>query len=534
MSICSYETIARYDDDCTRKVRVRSIDNIRSKNREALHKSRHSIKILNMLHNRRTLAETVLNNIDDDDSSVSSFNSHEQYGQSDRNSSPDAANQNCDYGTDTWPSDCLLDQTDGAPSSDWSCHGVSRSASLTIEPQNVPAFFFETPETSTNSSPNDRSSRVNASSQRQHLYKTASGLQSKNGTYCDFVTAKQQLDELKNSIVNTHGDAELTSGLIQINWQVILTALRSSNDTLIHGSIELLKTLATESLITPCAVLHMLQHGLVIAARDTLHRPCSESVGLVHLFSILAYTTPACIPYMVDQMSSSKMLADMNDRMMSGSLEELQVIIDFYYFITESMFTHLYKDARPEQQQIMVPEILRITGISKQSLESYSPVSTLNKCISTNLIRNVAKRVLNRAVLKEDALISRGLLLLANAIKLIHYRTNAEKDVFPQKPSEDDSAWLGRLLAVFRDCDIAGRMSDMDKAFDRTIKLCDSSEHFSQGVGVGEGAARSKEQCQQFLAFYQEQYGYLSPKYEKWINQWQVGYESPQRRWDMD
>lgn len=533
MAISTHSTLASYDEDSTSKIRVRSLDDIRLKERETLHKSRQLTKVINMLRNRPTLAESLLSNTDDDyDASTSSFIFNEPFGQSDFNSSPDA-DQNSDYDYENWLAEPSTDLVDSAPKSHWSPSSSSRSTNnpLTIETNTVPPFFFETPETSRSGSPGGRTSRgTPPPSQRQQLYKTGRTLHTRTNFYCDHAAARKQFNEIKDSLLSSQGNADRVSSLIQVHWLVLLNALKSNNDSLVSEALLLLKSLASENLIQPNAVLHMLQHGLIFAAREFMAKSNNGFMYTIHLFLLIARTTPSSIPYMVDLMSSSDLFTDIEDRMVIGRVDELQVIMEFYYHITEATFSRLYVDTQNNQHQMLIPHILLITGVSEQTLQSYSPVSTLNKCISTNLIRNTANRILNRMLQKEDALISKALLVLANIMKLIHYRTATENC------SETDSTWLARLLAVLRDAKIESKIEDLDKAFDRLIKVCDSSEHYSQGFGLGEGAARSKQQCLQFLSFYNQQYAYLAPIYESWMNNWEIGYQTPQRLdgWDMD
>lgn len=506
MATCSYLNLVRYDnDDCTRKCRARSIDDIRYKARETLNQSRYYFKVRKMLDNRPSLADLLFDN--DCASSVTSSSSHELDAPSEASSSQ-FGDHTFEDDSDDWPSN-LPDQLDFSDTSSTPC------ATLSSCHDNVPAYFFEMPE------PSRRGQTSRASKQFHQLYKGSSGA-NKNRHYCDYSLVQQQFADLKARLSTHSGDADQISQVIFQEWQIILNAMKCSDPQLVEDVTLVLKSLASDNLLQPRVILHMLQHGLVLNSRDSMFRFDNGIQHTVELFLTLARSTPASIPYMVDLMSNLGLLTDLAE-LSSRNLEDSEMVIDFFYFVTETMFSHLHIENQNTQQQLLVPDILLITGLSRQMLESFSPVSTLCKCISTQLIRGITERVLNRTFHREDTLLSRSLMVLANILKLIHFITATGS------ANQERSTWIARLLAVFRDIDFDKTFEKLSKGFDRLVLTSNSSEHCSQGVGAASNAVHSREQCQQFLSFYKDQYAALSPIYENLMGQWEVGYQTPPR-----
>lgn len=504
MVVCSYETLARYDDDCTRKTRARSIDDIRDKTREILIKLRQSTKVIKMLHNRPSLVEVIRNNEDCDVSSLEDGSSNNDSNAWLTDPSVDSAN-------------CWSNPPPSPPP-----QSQSIDTPLTIETAAIPNYFFETPETSRHASPGGRSSRASPPLQRQRLYKNSKNLSKKSSAQANSIMVRKQFDELIDSIVQCQRDPMKIGQQIILRWQVMVNSLKSYEESVFVEALGLLKSLIRERLLQSKIILHMFQHGLLSAIRDQMRTRMDGVPEVIELLLMIAQATPGVIPYMVEVIVRSPVLADFEERILAGTTEHVSAVMNFYYYITERMFSYLYIDTQNDQPQILIPDILLITGVSKHTLQSFSPASTISKLISTNLIRYSVKNVLNKYFQKENELISRTLVVLANVIKLIHYRTATET------LSEEITTWLARLLAVFRDSQIESKIQDLNKAFDRLIDVCDSSEHFSQGIGVGDAAARSKEQCLQFISFYIDQHAALSRVYETWMNKWEIGYRTPQ------
>lgn len=489
MAMCSYQTLARYD--C--HYRARDLDDIRTKQRFTINRTRFHRKGINMLQNRRSLIE-YLAQYNDEDEDVQSVQDQNLVG----------VTGTCDQSDwDVSPQSQITDWS--APSPAWSstttssCH--TNENYVRVGDIDVPKFMLEIPTSASRTTSSTANHQV-----RQSTYKqTGSSLVTKH--FCDQSKISSEYQLLKGMLCQHNNDSIAISKLVKSSWQVLLNALQSHDDEIVNDSMGLLSTLANKDLIEPSSILHMLQHGLVFSLRDSHFRIGYAKV--IELLLSLVRSAPASIPYLIELMSNSKILGEFEESISISTIDNVRKIVEFYYHITETMIAQLYQENASQKYQPLIPEILLITGVSKQTLESYSPLSTMMKCFTPKLIENTIVKCSARTSQKEEDMVNMALVLLANALKVVHINT----------ASNEHTDWIVSILCAFRDSNLEKRLGVLCTGLARLVRSSESSDHCSQGIRVDCSASRTRELCQQFLEFYSQYYGSLSSSYAQLMSE---------------
>jgi len=495
----SYQTIARYDEDCTRKCRARDLDDIRIERRKTLHKTRLQLKSLQMLQNRRTLAQTLFSDIFDDDEFT--HDDQVQY------SSPTSALETpCSWGNLTDWSSAPIPQN--YPSPTWSSSGstsTNSSGSLQFDEHDIPAFFYETPPHSTHhprdSSDYQTSSRKNKHKQpfgREHIYKQHSSASTspRPRNYLQLNKIHSDFQELK-TVVCGPIDPGTINKLMYLHWPVLLDAICTMQSDVSEDASNLLNTLVAQKILQPPTVLHLLQNGLIFRLHNVLKFNDNGCVIVTKILLSITKSIPNIIPYLVDLMVSSNLFHELETSITDASIEDVRLVIEFYYQVTETAMSQVIQDT---YLQPLIPDILLLTGLSKDTVDSYSPTATMKKCLNSTLIKRTVDRCICNASQKDENLVNMTLVLLANSLKLAHIQS--------VNPSAD-IRWVQDMVSGFRGSLLECKLRKLMRALERLIEISQTSAHCSQGAGVDGTSAQTLGLCRQFLTFYQEYYGNL-------------------------
>lgn len=519
MATCSYQTLARYnDDDCSRKCRARNLDDIRITHREALIRTRLQLKCLKMLQNRQSLVDHLFADDNDDQDNYYTSPSTTSMGGYDE---PDDANSfnNEEAAHNPWLSSpnekdancCSPWSEEGSVSSDWSAAtSFTRQQQYQYHHQvtslsDLPESFLEDTSRSSGGSPTHR----NQPRQRHSaLYKqTSNGSPSPSSSpkpFCDTAKLRRDYEQFMNLVQQCPPTAQNLSHLIGNSWQTLLNAIQDPQ--LGKNAIEFVKSVCNRNLMTPETLISLLQHGLNLSLCNALYT-LTDGVQLVcDLLVVITSSEPAIIPYLVEVMTSSKLSSELIERITIGSDSDTHAVIKFYHHLIEMILAHKDNPLRP-----LIPQVLLSTGVSQRTLRSYGPSSTLQKLLIPELIRSTATRCLSRTYSKSAAQLNVTLELLANIIKFA-YVTDSED-------------WIVRTLCCLRDLDIMAKMNHVIRGLNRLARVAQSSDHSSQGVSLDQASA-SAQVCAQFVQFYQQYYNYLTQSFAAQLMACETGIDS--------
>lgn len=499
MSLCSYQTLARYDDSGSRRHRARNLDDIRVSQREYLYRARLQSKCRKMLQNRQSLARRVFSEEDFED-------------EEDEIISPGSPPQ-CDYSSN-WPR-CDPSWTSpdyrSTPSPSWS---ISSSTSSTPSLEHkIPAYFLEhSPPHSVRSR---KSKSITNPESRSNTYKPTSQCSSKNPTVAnrpncdpeklsqDFAALSKQLHQSEQSEIST---------VVQSNWMTLYYALLSRGTNVCIEAFNLLSSILDQKLVTSNCLMHLLQNGLILALGDFFTLQPNGQVQVIKMLLGINTCYPEVIPYMIELMRGSKIFDDLERSIELGQLSEVKQAINYYYHMSESLMCQICNtDPNHKPIQPLVPQVLLTSTLVKIAKESYSPITTLRRCLTPNLTKLIIQRCIDRTNQKEDELVQMSLVVLANTLRLAHveslsYSCNADIQELIQE-------WIVKILCAFRDSDFDDKLNSLIKGLKRLMDVAESSDHCSQGVGIGQMAATTCEHCNQFQAFYNHIYSSLISKH---------------------
>lgn len=285
--------------------------------------------------------------------------------------------------------------------------------------------------------------------------------------------------------------AQNISHLIMNSWQILLTAIQDPNTGI--EAINSLKTICNRNLLTPEALVNLLQHGLNYNLCNAVYALTDGATLVCDLLLTFVSTEPAIIPYLVEVMTNSNLAHELIERIIVGSDSDTHAVIDLYQKLTATILS--YRDNPP---QPLIPQVLMTTGVSQHTLDSYKPISTLQKFLTPHLLKNLTSRCLNRTYSRQATDLNLTLELLANVMKLAYLSESEE--------------YVVRILHCLRSLKIDEKLQQIIKGLQRLAKQAEISEHRSQGVSFDQ-ANESARICTQFSQFYEQYYTYLTQSF---------------------
>lgn len=309
-----------------------------------------------------------------------------------------------------------------------------------------------------------------------------------------------------NHMIENSSDSNMTITLVKDQWKVLLDAVSSVDRDIVKKAVDTLLNLVENNLILPETVLNLLQHGLVLGLRNTVWKSDIVFEHSLRLLLEISRSMPESLPYLSELMTNSQLYSDMVDKMMMAEPNIIQIIVEFVFHMNEIPMSQLLGTTTTPKP--LIPEILLQTGLSKQTAENYNPISTLMRLLCPQFICQVIKTCLTRAYSRDESLVNFVLKILANALKLAHFKSGylAETD----QDDIDGRVWIVNMLDAFRDSDLEASIDSMCNTWRRAITSAEFSEHSSQGIGVQEPASRLLSQSGQFMEFYRQYYGSIS------------------------
>lgn len=535
MATCYYNQQSSRLEDVHRKSPARDLDDIRLAQREFLKRTRTHFKCLKMLHNRPTLIE-YLSGVDDfiptpDDltSQLDRSDNHmaeEEYPASQARSSSEYPEQSqailsdssqaCQSQAFDWASSPSEDIFSGAQvHSSWSTPSNSARSTPIHLPEfdtDIPSFLLDTPDPTPTPGGSGRNSPQNRNmiKHKQALHQTdikhlRNSPRHRKLPMFDPDLVKSGLEHFDKVLNCCSNDKVKISDTISHCWQTLMLSFQTSEVKYAEETLSKLNYLASEQLILPETVVHMLQNGLMFNLSDATCRLENGYAKVSQLLVNLMRICPNAIPYVIDTMSISSMLNAFIEVIELGSTEDSFHALQFFTSVSQMLMT-LIQSSQREQFRPMLPGILLATGVEPHTYESYSLANTMKKLIKTKLIHNTVGTCFERSNVKNEKLVNNSLLLLANALN------------FTYLCQVSDPLWVTDTLCAFRDSRLDSQLAIFMKGLNRLIKTAESSEHSSQGLMVDVIASRIMEQLQQFLAFYQGHFGQLCNMYAAKLN----------------
>lgn len=494
--------LAYRSDDCSSKTRLRNLDDIREISRQETLRIRSYSKCLKMLSNRSTLIKYL--NSEDDCDSIDTLIGDQIDGATSSSSDTYSVNTDSCWGDYQCLSPVRQDTSSPFPSSSssYSSRPSTPDYRWTSESETaqLPSYFFEKP------SKYKYRIRGHPAATRSVTVDLQTGREIERSTQRGFRDIYQiQSDYLSLEEVLVASSLDSASRLVADNWKIILDAINSTDEA-VPRSVNMLKMFSQRGSLQADTVLNLLQHGLLINLRSSINTSKLQPGQAYDLLLSICRSIPSAIPYMIDLMATSALYKDIIEFIATGDKFLVETTIEFLHQLGEMLMSQLME---PSQQQIpLLPKILIATGVSAQTLDSYSVLTTLTKLYRPDVVFTVAKSCLTRSYSRNEAMISRVLHFLANALKLAHLKSSRSSQV-----NGKETEWIVRLLIAFKDCDVSKSLRSMCNAWSRTIQSAQSSEHSSQGIGVDDPARRLISQSEQFMEFYQQCFGNLSSKY---------------------
>lgn len=458
------------NDDCTRKCRARTLDDIRARQRQVLQQSRIQSKSLKILLNRKSLLKTLMPD-------------HEQYFTYHPPDENSAWSQSSDSTYDPWANSSwnppnssheeeslYQDSIRSTPSPNSSDSSLDQTITSDINDCVIPNYWLQTPAPV---SRNQRKSGICLEA-RAKLYKGSSS-RSVHGAYVDNRKTSAEFTTLKYLLNQCQGDANKINFLLSGRWLVISDALKAEDAEIAKEAVQLLTTLS--AILLPKTFLHMLQNGLIYTLRDLLYKCEVGYKGVCQLLSKLAHFIPNSIPYMVELMVNSKIVDDFQRTIFTGYNEEVHQVVLLYSTIILTLMSEDQKSLQP----LLLPDVLLITGVTDVTLESYSSKATLLKLITPVFLGNLIARYFESKT--KDDLHTDILESLAVCLKLMVYFNFNE---------QEERNWVVKLLIEFK----LSKFKD-----DYTVQR----------------SPLDLERYKQFLSFYQQHYNALIFKYRHLI-----------------